>query len=66
MDSNLSKQIVQRIKAGLSKIYFGTSWPGVDAAEAAAGNEAGATTDAAEATAGAFVAAPNTPAEGFE
>jgi hypothetical protein len=65
IDCICSKQFVQRTKPLSTKIYFGTSVAGTDAADAANAPEAPAGAEAAEATTGAVAVAPSTPAEGF-
>jgi hypothetical protein len=68
LNCNLFKQIVQRTRARLPKIYFGTPVAGTDAGEAGAAGDAaiGAEPAAgAETATGAVTAAPSTPAEGF-
>ena len=71
LNCNLFKQIVQRTRTRLPKIYFGTPVAGTDAGEAGAagdaatGAEPAAGAEAGVAATGAVDAAPSTPADGF-
>jgi hypothetical protein len=70
LNCNPAKQFVQRTNVFFPKIYFGTSCPGAEAADAAiaadalAGAEAPGATDAATGAVAGML--PSTPAEGFE